>query len=312
VIQPYPGDVLDGKYLLKRVIGSGSSATVFEAEHVVVGKRAAIKVLSSQAVRDPQTRASFIAEGRAAARIEHVHVVNVYDFGITPENHAYLVMEMLRGETLQEALRDRGAVGETYACELVLQLLAGLSAAHALGIVHRDLKPANVLITHPRPDRPHVKVLDFGIASGIPKTVPDDPKLVLGTPMYMAPEQATGQQVDARADVYATGVILYELLVGRPAFQGTTAREVMERVARGQAQPLQEALPGVNPELAGIVNQAMARKRDQRLGSAIEFAERLGRFLSPGRVLSLVPDPAQSLPPIPLVHAIRRPPSSKG
>ena len=152
--QPNPVSVLDGKYALLRELGSGGTGTVYEAENLIVGKRIAIKLMNASAFAEPDSQARFVAEARAAARISHANVVDIHDLGVSREGVPYLVMELLRGETLESVIDTRGPLAPAYACELFLQILAGLSAAHAQGIVHCDLKPANVLVTHPRPDRP--------------------------------------------------------------------------------------------------------------------------------------------------------------
>ncbi len=290
--------ILDGKYALLGELGAGGTGTVYEAENLLVGKRVAIKVLHRELARDRSLCARFVAEARAAARIAHANVVDIHDLGITREGLSYMVMELLSGETLGDILGARGAVAPDYACELMLQVLTGLAAAHAEGIVHRDLKPSNVIVTHPRPHRPLVKVLDFGIAKGLGIHQRED--LVLGTPMYMAPEQALGRDVDTRADVYAAGAILYELLAGRPLFQGTVA-EVMTRVIAGEFRPLRELNPNLPADLVATVDAALTQDPRQRLQSAEEFAERLVRFVSLDRVRSLAPTSFESSSPIPLV-----------
>jgi serine/threonine-protein kinase len=289
---------LDGKYALLRELGAGGTGTVYEAENLLVGKRVAIKVLHRELARDQSLCTRFVAEARAAARIAHANVVDIHDLGITREGLSYMVMELLSGETLSDIIGARGALAADYACELMLQVLAGLAAAHAEGIVHRDLKPSNVIVTHPRPHRPLVKVLDFGIAKGMGTHQRED--LVLGTPMYMAPEQALGREVDARADVYAAGAILYELLAGRPLFQGTVA-EVMTRVIAGEFRPLRELNPNLPADLVATVDAALTRDPRQRLQSAEEFAERLMRFVSLDGARSLIPTSTESGSPIPLV-----------
>jgi len=225
-----PRSVLDGKYALLREIGSGASGTVYEAEHVVVGKYVAIKVMNPGAFADPAYRDHFVTEARAAARIAHANVVDIHDLGLTPEGVPYLVMELLRGETLEDIIETRGALPPSYACELMLQVLAGLSAAHVQGFLHCDLKPANVMVTHPRPDRPHVKVLDFGIARRMLEADGSTAKGSGGTPMFMAPEQARGESVDARSDIYSACAMLYAMLAGGDPFAGNAAGAV-RRVA---------------------------------------------------------------------------------
>jgi serine/threonine protein kinase len=277
--------VIDGKYALIRELGSGGSGTVYEAEQLSVGKRVALKTLNQGVATDPEFRARFDAEARAAARIAHANVVDVLDLGVTPDGTPYFVMELLEGETLASLVAARGPLPPRYACELLLQLLAGLAAAHRKGIVHCDLKPANVMVTHPRPQRPLVKVLDFGVARPLNEPASSSgeakPSMVMGTPMFMAPEQVCGQAIDERTDVYAAAAILYVLVTGQDPFTGRGSREVMEQVARGELRPVTDANPAVPPQLANIIQAGMARKRRDRIGSVEELAEQISQFVDP-------------------------------
>lgn len=274
--------VLDGKYAIVRELGSGGTGTVYEAEQLGTGTRVAVKILHPGVAADPELRARFDAEARAATLIGHPNVVTVFDVGVTAEGTPYFVMELLRGESLAELVAARGALPVKQACELMLQVLAGIAAAHRRGIVHCDLKPANVMVTYPRPDRPLVKVFDFGVARKLGEvTSQDEPEVVVGTPMFMAPEQVCGQAIDERTDVYAASAILYVLVTGQNPFTGTTCREVMELVARGAWRPVLEANPSVPVALANIIERGMARKRRERIGSAEELAEQLGHFVDP-------------------------------
>src|SRR6185503_3199503 len=227
--------VLDGKYALLRELGSGGAGTVYEAENLLVGKKIAIKLMNAGAFAEKDSQARFVAEARAAARISHANVVDIHDLGVSRDGVPYIVMELLRGETLEDIIDTRGALAPAYACELFLQVLAGLSAAHAQGIVHCDLKPANVLVTMPRPDRPLVKVLDFGIARGV-EAAQQLPQVVMGTPMYMAPEQVTGAPVDFRTDVYQACAVLFAMLAGTDPFETGAPRDVMKLVAKGRCK----------------------------------------------------------------------------
>jgi len=303
-----PLPVIDAKYALIREIGSGGSGTVYEAEQLTVGKRVALKTLNQAVAEDPEFRARFGAEARAAARIAHANVVDVLDIGETKEGIPYFVMELLEGETLADLVKARGAVSPRYACELVLQLLAGLAAAHRKGIVHCDLKPANVMVTHPRPHRPLVKVLDFGVARSLGEPMPDGvPSVVMGTPMFMAPEQVCGQAIDERTDVYAASAILYVLVTGKDPFTGKTSREVMEQVARGDVRPVLEANPGVPRKLADIITSGMARKRRDRVGSAEELSERLQSYVEPASTSPSLPAPqARAEQATALLRAVQR------
>jgi serine/threonine-protein kinase len=300
--------VIDGKYALLRELGSGAAGAVYEAEHLVVGKRVAVKVLDPELGKNAALRTRFVAEARAAARIGHANVVDIHDLGVAPDGTSYMVMELLEGETLEQIISARGAIPAAYACELMLQVLAALGAAHAIGIVHRDLKPANVIVTHPRPDRPHVTVLDFGIAKGVVEAAAESAEhpVLLGTPLYMAPEQALGRDVDERTDMYSAGAMLYEMLAGRPAFEGRTTQEVLSRVLAGDRAPLIQRNPNVVPELAALVESALSSDPRQRPATAEDFAERLTSFIVAPHALSLMPKRSAGPQPIPLVGAARR------
>lgn len=301
--QPNPVSVLDGKYALLRELGSGGTGTVYEAENLVVGKKIAIKLMNAGAFAEPDSQTRFVAEARAAARIAHANVVDIHDLGVSRDGVPYIVMELLRGETLEDVIDTRGPLAPAYACELFLQVLAGLSAAHAQGIVHCDLKPANVLVTHPRPDRPLVKVLDFGISRGV-EAAHNAEQVVMGTPMYMAPEQVTGSPVDFRTDVYQACAMLFAMLAGTDPFEANTTREVMKLVAKGRCKDLQALVPELPGELVAVVKDGMALKPKDRIQSAEELAERLRPFVSAQHFVSLVPqNQLGSGQPIPLIIA---------
>jgi len=294
--------VLDGKYALLREIGSGASGKVYEAEHLVVGKFVAIKVMNRESFADPEHRDQFVTEARAAARIAHVNVVDIHDLGVTPDGVPYLVMELLRGETLEDIIDTRGALPPQYACELMLQVLAALSAAHAQGFLHCDLKPANVMITHPRPDRPHVKVLDFGIARRMHEVDGSIAKGSGGTPMFMSPEQARGEAVDARSDIYSASAMLYAMLAGRDPFEGSAAGAVLQKVVTGDFAPLSRVNSQVPKLLATIVERGLALEPLRRIDSAEEYAELLHPFIGAAtHALSLGPRRPMLSDPIPLI-----------
>ena len=301
-----PRQGLDGKYALLREIGSGASGKVYEAEHLVVGKFVAIKVMNRELFADPALRDQFVSEARAAARIAHANVVDIHDLGLTPDGVPYLVMELLRGETLEDIIDARGPLAPQYACELMLQVLAALSAAHAQGFLHCDLKPANVMVTHPRPDRPHVKVLDFGIARRMLEPDGSAPKGSGGTPMYMAPEQARGEAVDAQSDIYSASAMLYAMLTGRDPYPGDSAGAILQRVRAGNFTPLCQANSLVPKLLAAIVERGLALEPRRRVESAEEYAELLHPFIgATTHALSLGPQRQTLSDPIPLIAAPR-------
>ncbi len=306
--QPHGIPLVAGKYALVRELGVGGSATVFEAEHALVGKPVALKLLHPELRSRPQIVERFLAEARAAATVRHDNVVDIHDVGVDDDGSAYMVMELLRGETLAEILAARGPLPFPYACELMLQVLAALAAAHAQGIVHRDLKPSNVMVTHPHPDRPRVKVLDFGIAKGVLSRAHDQPPdgALLGTPVYMAPEQMLGRDVDARADIYAAGVMLYELVGGvRPA-GGASPMELLRAVLQGDHTPIGELCPELPDALGDAIESALSVSADMRPPSASLLAQQLAPFVERQHQPSLAASMGASLEPIPLVDGKRR------
>ncbi|MDF3065205.1 MAG: Serine/threonine protein kinase [Polyangiaceae bacterium] len=292
--QPNAVSILDGKYALIRQLGSGGTGTVYEAENLIVGKKVAIKVMKAEAFAEPNSQERFVTEARAAARISHANVVDIHDLGVTKQGVPYLVMELLRGETLQDVIDTRGPLNAGYACELFMQVLAGLSAAHAQGIIHCHLKPGNVLVTHPRPDRPLVKVVDFGIARGVEVAQSRD-AVVMGAPVYLSPEQVTGDPVDFRSDIYQACAMLFAMLAGTDPFEGTTPRDVMKLVAKGRCKDLSALVPELPSELLQVVVDGMALRPQDRIQSAEELAERLRPFAGSAQFVSLVPQGFGSL-----------------
>jgi serine/threonine protein kinase len=307
------GDLLIGKYRLVRKLGAGGAAEAWEAVNVLLERTVAVKILHSHLSKDSRTRSRFLAEARASARIAHPNVVDVFDIGVSEEGSPFIVMELYDGETLSTVIDGRGAVGVSYAADVMAQVLAALDAAHELGIVHRDLKPDNLMLLHPRPDQTVVKVLDFGIAQGLfgETTAPaDEGGFVFGTPEYMPPEQARGETVDARADLYSAGAILYEILTGVPPFQGNSASETIARMLSAKPVPPSRRVPGIPPELDRLVCSALAKAPSERPQTAREFLGALTPFTSSGSVPSNLPSRGSEAP-VPLVSG-RSPPASVG
>lgn len=289
-VLPHPAALLGGRYALLRELGSGGAATVYEAENVLVGKHVAVKVLDEKLANNLAVRARFLAEARAAAQLNHPNVVDIHDVG-DERGGLYIVMELLRGETLAEVVSSRGALPVPYACELVLQVLTALGAAHERGIVHRDLKPENILVTHPRPDQPLVKVLDFGIAQGIAGCSAEPEGMLLGTPAYMAPEQALGRRVDHRADLYSTGAVLYELLCGEPPFRGRTQMEVLGAVLQNRYTRIASHAPHVPAELEALIDSLLQPSAHDRPADADAVAACLAPYAGVEASLEPLPIP---------------------
>ena len=262
-----------GNYVVTRQIGQGGMGAVYLAEHRTLGRRVAVKVLLPAAGANPELVRRFFHEAKAATEIRSPHIVDVLDFGQLDDGTSYLVMEWLEGRTLAAALRSDGPFAPARAARVVRQIAKALSAAHARGIVHRDLKPDNVFLTAVDEDPEFVKVLDFGIAKLTGAVdVRTQTGALLGTPYYMAPEQCEGRPVDARADVYALGVIAYELLAGRPPFAGKTLTEIIVGHLSTPPPSLRARVPGLPAALEAAVMQALAKSADERFARVDAFA----------------------------------------
>jgi serine/threonine-protein kinase len=274
------GQVLENKYRISKMLGGGAMGIVYEAYHLLLQKSVAIKVLRPELASIEDLRDRFEAEARAAAAIGHPNIVTVTDMGQAPTGALYFVMDRLRGETLGERLEKQGKLEVAAAARIMLEVLAGLEAAHELRLVHRDLKPDNIFLARPPGGREIVKILDFGIAKALAsvgrRNKGTHVGTTVGTPMYMAPEQAVADpDIDARADLYSLGVILYQSLAGRPPFDGDTAVDVVAAVMTATPTPLGSLCPEAPLALVQLVESAMSRDRNQRPATAGEFITRL-------------------------------------
>jgi eukaryotic-like serine/threonine-protein kinase len=278
-----PGDVLAGKYFVTRVIGRGGMGVVVEAKHAELHERVAIKVLHRRYLDNAEALARFQHEARASVRIRGEHSARLLDVGTTDAGAPFIVMELLEGADLSQILRS-GLLPVQEAVLYMLQACEGMAEVHAHGIVHRDLKPGNLFVTR-RPDgTPLVKVLDFGIAKS---TLPmnDGERVVtmtlvaLGTPLYMSPEQIrSSRDVDARADVWSLGAILYELLAGRPAFGGNSVANITAQVLEAQPRSVAAIRPDVSPDLDRALGRALAKQPEQRFVDVAAFANAIAPF----------------------------------
>jgi serine/threonine protein kinase len=275
-----PGQVLEGKYRVGKALGGGAMGLVYEAYHLRLQKAVAVKVLRPEMAAVEDVRDRFEAEARAAAASGHPNIVSVTDLGQTPAGALYFVMDRLRGETLGERIDRSGRLDIPTATAIMLEVLSGLEAAHALRLVHRDLKPDNIFLAKSPGGRETAKILDFGIAKAL-ASVGKRSKgtrvgMTVGTPLYMAPEQAVADpDIDHRADLYAAGVIIYQMLTGRPPFDGADAVQVLAAVLTATPPPVESLCPAASPALARLLQSAMHRDRNQRPGNAGEFAARL-------------------------------------
>lgn len=278
------GQVFGEKYKLVRLLGTGGMGAVYEASHLVINRRCAVKVLHPAVAHDPDIVRRFIVEAKAASAIGHRGIVDIYDVGTTGDGAPYLVMEFLGGSSLSFYLGDGRKLATSWSLDVAIQTLQALGVAHARGIIHRDLKPDNLNISQEYGLPPVVKVLDFGISKMAQARAATDQTTrtgtVLGTPQYMAPEQAAGERdVDYRLDLYAVGAILYECLCGRPPFQGDNVNQLLVKILMEDFPKPTDLNPSLPLGLDAAILKAMARSPRDRFTTAEEMVKALARFL---------------------------------
>lgn len=278
-VDPLIGMTLDGRYRLLRAIGEGGMGVVYEAEHVLIEKRVAIKVLRESFTRRPDVVERFRQEAKSASKIGHPNIVDVSDFGETPNRSSFIVMEMLIGEDLADVLSRECALSPARAATIVFQIAIALAAAHRKGIIHRDLKPENIYLIERDGQPDFVKIVDFGVAKMSDIETLGGRKLtrtgmIFGTPEYMSPEHAGGKSLDHRVDIYALGVMLYELLTGRVPFEGDNFMDVLSKHGRDPVPELRAVNPGarVSSELARVVFRALEKEPERRYQSMEELS----------------------------------------
>jgi serine/threonine-protein kinase len=270
------GTVLARKYVLRELLGEGGMAAVYLADQLNLGRTVAIKILHSSLSQDPALISRFTDEARAASSLQHPHIVSIMDFGQSETGLLYIVMEHLRGRTLSRLIAESAPLPVARVTTLLEQVLDALAEAHGQGVVHRDLKPENIMVETLRTGGDFAKVLDFGIAKLRPekRTTESMADAICGTPEYMAPEQVRAEKtLDGRADLYAVGVLTYEMLTGVSPFAGESAIETLERQLRDTPPPMNEVRPEamIPPALEEFVRRALAKSRDDRFGSAAEM-----------------------------------------
>jgi serine/threonine-protein kinase len=272
------GEIIDGKYRTIRLIGEGGMGAVYEAENIRIHRKVAIKVLHAGVAETAEAVQRFEREAQAAGRIGSEHIVEVLDLGNLASGDRYMVMEFMDGDSLGGRIKTKGRLSPAELYPIAHQLLAALDAAHGAGIIHRDLKPDNVYLLRSRSGvADFVKLLDFGISkfnqlsgdSGFSMTRTG---AVMGTPYYMAPEQAKGaKDADHRVDLYAAGVILYESVTGEVPFNADTFNELLFKIVLEEPRPVQQLVPQIDPGFAAIINKAMTRDPAARFQTAKEF-----------------------------------------
>ena len=282
--------IADGKYVLEGLIGSGAAGAVYKATHRELRRAVAIKVLHPHYQSDEHFVKTFHGEALAASQLDHPNVMRVLDFGQEPDGLFYIVMEHLQGRTLQNLLDEERRLPPDRAIEIMIQVCAALSVAHDNGIIHRDIKPDNIMLVPSRNDEGAtfelVKVCDFGIAAIANPAADDDPDaekpVIAGTPEYMSPEQSRGGKIDARSDVYACGICLYELVTGRPPFLGQNAAEILIKGIEETPKPPSQLVKGLDPILEEIILRAIQKSPEKRHDSARELRLELKQLIDPG------------------------------
>jgi eukaryotic-like serine/threonine-protein kinase len=282
-----PGDTIAEKYRVEDVLGEGGMGIVVAAVDTQLDRPVAIKILSAQHAKNAQVFERFVQEARAAARLESEHVVRIFDVGTLPDGRPFIVMEKLRGADLGQVLETEHRLAVQDAVGFVIEASEGIAEAHLCGIVHRDLKPANLFLARMPDGTSRIKVVDFGVskmaARGDTSLSLTATSLVLGSPIYMSPEQLRSpRDVDARADIWALGTILHELITGEPPFVAESITELSAKILLESLPPPDERVPTPLPGgLGDVVRKALAKDRDVRYGSVAELVMALAPYAPP-------------------------------
>jgi serine/threonine-protein kinase len=278
------GRVLEEKYELTRVLGKGGMGAVYEARHLLIGRKLAVKLLHAEYAQDEPTVQRFRREAQTATAIGHEHIVDITDMGVTDTDELFIVMEFLEGLDLATILKKEGRLSCKRACHIMIQILSALEAAHAKGIVHRDLKPANVFITKHGAAEDYVKLVDFGISKVRQQ---GDGKLssltrtgeLLGTPLFMSPEQARGEvDITTKSDIFSCGVILYRMITGALPFEEKAITLLLIKIMQEDPVSPKDIRPDTPPLLAQAIKRAMAKNPEERFEDAAEFRRVLTPF----------------------------------
>lgn len=275
------GRIVDERYEVLQLLGEGGMGSVYRVRHRVLGRPLALKVLRPEYARDQALAERFVQEARAAAAISHPNVVSITDFGMIGRGQPYFVMELLEGQTLSSVMRERGPLAPEFVIGVARSVASGLAAAHEVGVIHRDLKPDNIILLGDATAPSALKVLDFGLAKllGASRLTHDD--VVYGTPQYMSPEQASGEELDARVDIYALGILTYEMLTGRVPFEADSYMGVLTQQIYAEPTPLSAHRQDLTayPTLEAIVLSCLKKRRDERISSMSELIAALDAAL---------------------------------
>jgi eukaryotic-like serine/threonine-protein kinase len=317
------GTVVGGRYYVRKLCGEGGMGRVYEAEHIDIGRRVALKILHPAYSQTPDLVERLRREARAASKIAHPNVVDVTDSGTTPDGAFFFVMEYLEGIELGELIYREKRLDIRRTLMIGAQICRALQAAHEVNVIHRDLKPENVLILRRDGQRDFVKVLDFGIAkSGNDSDLPEShggrrltqPGMTMGTPEYMAPEQASGKPADPRSDIYAVGGLLYEMLSGNPPYEGSNFMEILHKKANSAPAPLSTVRNDVPPALENVIMKAMAKEpegRQQSMEALEKELQNVATILFSNFAITPAAEP-DPVPPVGMLGALREAASPRG
>src|SRR5262245_9668808 len=309
------GDVMLGKILGERFqvqeqIGHGASGAIYRAEHITLRRKVAIKVLHTELSRDDLAVERFRREATTVAEIDHEHIVEIHDFGRTPDGRLYLAMELLEGETLDSVLARERTLSVERAADILIQVGEALMEAHAIGYVHRDLRPRNIYLSVRRGKANFIKLLDFGLAKLVEtegQAASTSLGMTFGDPRYMSPEQARGDRIDRRADIYQLGCVAYEMLTGAPPFSGTRVFDILTKQVTEAPLPLPTRRPGVPLWMEAAVAKMLAKDPENRFATTTRMVEALRRGLETGEVMEDdVARRRESIPPPSVSRVMQR------
>ncbi|MBL8197122.1 MAG: serine/threonine protein kinase, partial [Blastocatellia bacterium] len=279
---PWIGKTIAEKYLLEKLIGTGGMGSVYAGKHVQLGRAIAVKVMNADTVSDETAVARFIREAKTAAKLDHANAVTIHDFGSTSNGGAFIVMEYISGQSLRKYLSKHGALSLKQTLAWFMPICEVIEAAHQRGIIHRDLKPENIMLKEIG-EEIVIKVVDFGLAKLVTNTDASQ-KLTktgefMGTPQYMAPEVYDGEAADHRTDIYALGIILYEMISGKIPFAGSV-QNIISGHLFNEPKPITSINPNLPIEIDQVLALALEKNRDKRISSAVEFANAFKKSIS--------------------------------
>ncbi|MDB4962367.1 MAG: serine/threonine protein kinase with repeat [Myxococcales bacterium] len=304
------GKLLGERFQVQALLGQGGSGTIYRAEHVTLRRKVAIKVLHTELSRDDLAVERFRREATTVADIDNEHIVEIHDFGRTPDGRLYLAMELLEGETLDHVLVREKQLSVERTADILIQVGEALMEAHAIGYVHRDLRPRNVYLTQRRGKANFVKLLDFGLAKLV-ETDTAAPStslgMTFGDPRYMSPEQARGDRIDRRADIYQLGCVAYEMLTGGPPFTGSRVFDILSKQVTETPTPLPTRRPGVPLWMEAAVAKMLAKDPENRFATTSRMVEALRRGLETGEVMEdSIARRRESVPPPSVSRVMQR------